>query len=234
LCDFSPLTSTSTLESHILRVQGASLSGRGLKIYLYNKATQKSELEVLLSRESFDRSFSVLPWKRLSEESYVLNLETRSFGKDVGQDRVYLVSIYDVPIDWLLGWEVETQDSGQRANPLTLKSSSKLGSFLYQLEASLDGQGTQGSNAGFFWLSQGYQDGWVAFWGREKLKHIKVNGWANGWILASDLQKEEELKITVVYWPQCLEFIGLGLLVWGVYKATSAKEVDKPKDDILE
>ena len=125
LCDFSPLNTTSTLESHILRVQGASLSGRGLKIYLYNKANQKSEVETLLTGESFDRSFSVLPWRKLPEASYVLNLETRSFGKDTGQDRVDSVSVYDVPIDWLLGWKIERLDSGQRPNPLALKSSSK-------------------------------------------------------------------------------------------------------------
>jgi hypothetical protein len=232
LCDFSPLTTTSTREPHLLRVQGANLAGRGLKIYLYNKANQKSELEVLLRGGSFDRSFSVLPWKKLPQESYVLNLETRSFGKDIGQDRIYSVSLYDIPIDWLLGWKAETQDSGPRANPLSLKSSPKRGSFLYRVEASMDGQDNQGSNEGLFMLSQSYQDGWLAFRGREKLRHVKINGWANGWILPSG--EVQEIQITVVYWPQYLEFIGLGLLALGVYKAILAKEVDKAEGNILE
>ena len=78
----------------------------------------------------------------------------------------------------------------------------------------------------------------------DKLEHVKVNGWANGWKIAGNQQKTknnkqqtgfgqliqtaqaqsfgelvsgntesvENVEIVLVYWPQYLQWLGLGLL----------------------
>lgn len=66
----------------------------------------------------------------------------------------------------------------------------------------------------------------------DRLEHVKVNGWANGWIIpdeetsdklqvtnengeivSSAVQDRNDKQIVMVYWPQNLEWIGLGMLV---------------------
>ena len=232
VCDFAPLTTTSTAEGHLLRVVGQSISGRGLKTYVYNKATGKAELEVLAFGSKFDKSFSLLPWKKTEPGSYVLNVETRSFGKDIGQDRVERIAVYDIPLDWILNWKVEKGEAGKGENPIKVSRVSKFGTFFYRVKLrASDGPGPtgEGENEGLIVLSQGFDRGWMAFGGVEKFKHLAVNSWANGWIIPQGTG-----DVTIIFWPQYLEFIGLGLMLLGVIKILSVKEVDKREGDILQ
>jgi len=56
-------------------------------------------------------------------------------------------------------------------------------------------------------LYQSYSPGWIALSNWKILPHVTVNNWANGWKLDSGYE-----KITLIYWPQYLEFFGLGVL----------------------
>ena len=44
----------------------------------------------------------------------------------------------------------------------------------------------------------------------ERLEKVKVNGWSNGWLVPKG-----EYRIEIVYWPQYLQWIGLGILIVG-------------------
>jgi len=41
-------------------------------------------------------------------------------------------------------------------------------------------------------------------------EHVLVNGWENGW--SFDSAQDKKLNLVIVFWPQYLEFVGLGLL----------------------
>ena len=56
--------------------------------------------------------------------------------------------------------------------------------------------------SGLLKLSQGYDQGWTSL----DLEHVKVDGWANGWIVP------QSGTVTIFYWPQLLEFLGFGVL----------------------
>ena len=73
-------------------------------------------------------------------------------------------------------------------------------------------------------LFQSYSPGWVAFQNGKLLDHVLVNNWANGWIL-DDRSLMLDIRnnnlgssiynlgsITIVFWPQYLEFAGFILL----------------------
>ncbi len=107
-------------------------------------------------------------------------------------------------------------------------------------------------------LSQGYEKGWGAWeisWSQNRLsrqggtgstitnlilgwlprvrmlKHVRVEGWKNGWVVPprrdsdqlsvisdqgdANQITDDRLLITIFYWPQVLEWVGLGLLVVG-------------------
>jgi hypothetical protein len=63
----------------------------------------------------------------------------------------------------------------------------------------------------------------MPWWFGERLDHVKVNGWANGWIVASDERGatsdvNNTSNVVIVFWPQYLEWGGLlalgGLGLW--------------------
>ena len=58
-------------------------------------------------------------------------------------------------------------------------------------------------------LNQSYDPGWVAFGNGKILRHVKVNNWANGWVLDDEINPE---NVKIIFWPQYLEFLGFILL----------------------
>lgn len=76
-------------------------------------------------------------------------------------------------------------------------------------------------------LSQAYHEGWIALTTNNKqlitFPHVKVNNWANGWLLDNDKQG----TIYIFFWPQVLEYLGFVLLL-GVGVAMSLKGRTKP------
>lgn len=62
-------------------------------------------------------------------------------------------------------------------------------------------------------LGQGYEEGWVAFPigdFKNKLEHLKVNSWANGWFIPAGVG-----EVYVLFWPQILEYLGFALIPFG-------------------
>jgi hypothetical protein len=59
--------------------------------------------------------------------------------------------------------------------------------------------------------NQAFESGWMIMCGLSPCKgqHVLVNGWANGWVVDSSI---DTTTIKVIFWPQVLEYIGLGVL----------------------
>lgn len=228
-CDYVGLLSLSTHKGYLLRLRGESRQGRPLKLYLYNKATGKIDIEALVDKGVFDNSYVVVDWQQFDEDSYVINLETRSFGRP-SVAIIESVTFYEFPIDWLLFWQTQNNlDIVGASNPdypEVLATKTGTHKYIVSLESNL------GDN-GIITLSQGYEDEWVAyqinsrmgeilpFVSGHKLEHVEVNGWANGWLLGplavsrQPLDQESNSYTTlIVYWPQYLEY--LGFLILGV------------------
>lgn len=226
--------------SYLMNVFGEGVSGRGMKFYLTNEATERTDLEVLLPTGEYNELFSILDWDKFgySDIPYSIRAETRSFS-GVSENRIENITFYPVNLEFFesiyLGNEpVEIK------NNLEVKKVKKVGTYKYNIEITTKNEGEEGLVA----LSQGYESGWRAFStfnyqlpifnfqlnipkiGRE-FKHLKVNGWQNGWLVPSrtsdiGLQSSEidsrELTadsqtILIVYWPQYLQFFGFGILV---------------------
>lgn len=66
---------------------------------------------------------------------------------------------------------------------------------------------------------QSYHQGWIAIscnWKVRRcqpLQHLVVNNWANGWTTNIDSEPDHTEQIIVFFWPQILQFGGLGLAV---------------------
>ena len=202
-CDFFYYPELSYSKGYILRIKGENKQGRGLKIYLRNVAARRMDLEELLPSGSFDEYFFILP-RSLEGNGYTLTLETRSFGKVASENVVEGIEFYPVPIAALMEVELDTKNSSLIRNNIKINRVRKSGTAWYKIDFT---------GSGLLVLGQGYEEGWLAYLvnGRlptSKLPHVKVNSWANGWIVP-----EGEHKIVILYWPQVLQYLGFLILI---------------------
>jgi hypothetical protein len=246
-CDRMALASERTDKEYLLRLWGESQSGRPLKMYVYNNAAGRNDLEVLLPTGAFDSSYPLLSWPLLAPADYSAALENRSFGREVSRNRLDGMAVYPVPLVWISKITVQPKGSGfggemaegqvsrdsqlatrEIQNTLQIQNVQKYGTSHYRVVVGHKPQATSDKQTGLVALGQGYDAGWIAYqipdtrnqisviapwWFGERLEHVKVNGWGNGFLVTSDQIPETSSHIVIVYWPQYLEWGGLLLLV---------------------
>ncbi len=220
-CDFFAYQNLSYKNSYVLHIQGQNKKGRSLKVYLYNFASKKMDLEELLPEGDFDKYFIVYQKPNLEkQEGYSLNIETRSFGKVESENILSSIEFYPFDLSTIESIYKGGNSPKQIKNDLKILSSQKRGND-YLLTTK---------DIGVLFFNQGYDAGWQAFnincqkgvvcsfkkvlpWFFTKpLPHFKVNSWANGWKVNSG-----EEKLLIVFWPQYLEWIGFGVLIISFY-----------------
>jgi hypothetical protein len=237
-CDWFYYPTLDRSRAYLLYIRGKNLSGRGLKIYLYNTRTKRMDLEELLPSElegEFENYFVVYPsesqdvYRYVSDfedvaPGYTLNVETRSFGKVLSENIIEDITFIPIDIDWfyqLSSLEGQSFDSNKVIpNNLKILDIKKYGTWFYKVKVEEKG-------GGLFVLGQGYEKGWMAFkLPNHKLKitnfpsyisgikfmpHVRVNSWENGWLVSSTGDSQNSI-IYILYWPQVLEWVGFGFL----------------------
>lgn len=224
-CDFSEYKHLEGFDGYVLRVAGENIKGRGVKAHLLNLGNNRIDLEELLPQGKFDQSFIVDP---TSNQGYSLHLETKSFGHK-SENNISAVNLIPFPLAWTR--DISIGDSNKvntRNNLITLSDEVKQGTGHYN--AKVKSQQTDS----LIQLSQGFNRGWQAFiyqdtnsfdqlipWARgTELEHVKVNSWANGWLVPVG-----EYDLIIIFWPQYLQYLGFALLGFGVIYLVKAKQV---------
>ena len=207
VCDYIEMSTLDSRVPYLMRVKGEDITGRSLKYFLYNTTSKRNDLEYLLDKGKFDQTFVLLPWTYSG--SYSLNIETRSFGQKT-ENVLEPVEVRYFPLAQIAGMKTLDGQSKQESSTLQIRGVRKTGTWLYRVWVT---------GSGLLRLSQGYDKGWVgigSFDFAQDLRHVKVDGWANGWILrpAQDkLVDEGEQEIMIFFWPQLLEYLGFAMLV---------------------
>ncbi|MBP9702680.1 hypothetical protein KBD69_03245 [Candidatus Woesebacteria bacterium] len=215
VCDYVVMEAPFTRVPHLLRLRGENTEGRSIKFFLYNTGSKRNDIEYLLGKGKFDQTFSLLPWDW--DGYYTLNIETRSFGQSAENKIEPVVGMY-VPLDKIAKAKiVDDRNSGLPVmNNANVKYVKKTGTWLY-------GLGVKGD--GLIRLSQGYDEGWIGinigdwnwknpFDSAQSLRHVKVDGWANGFILnnESGITNNTNQIVIIFYWPQLLQYLGFVVL----------------------
>jgi hypothetical protein len=223
-CDYFYYPTLDYSQAYYMRIIGKNISGRSLKFYLYNIKDKNAIIEELLPTGNFDKSYLILPTesRQSAKLGYTLNVETRSFGKVKSENLVTGIEFY--PVGYM------TKRSPLQSNNLEILGVKKYGTWGYRVETS---------GTGLLELGQGYDKGWVAFALQPNFKfleHIKVDSWANGWIIEKSHTEggysisNLKSQIWIVYWPQLLEWgggvLGVSSLIFIVLK--------KRKEDLLD
>lgn len=192
ICDYVAMPELDTRLSYLMRMQGQDVAGRSTKFFLYNTWSKRNDLEYLLSSGKFDQTFGLLPWG--ADGSYTLNISVQSFGQYT-ENILQPVEVRWFPIEQIAGARiiVNNEQTYRMSNDLKIDEVKKIGTWLYKVNVT---------GKGLLKLSQGYDEGWISI----GLTHVKVDGWANGWIIPSSG------VATIFYWPQLLEYLGFGIL----------------------
>lgn len=207
-CDYISFPHLKYSEGYVLRIAGKNTAGRGLKIYLFDSKTQLPYMEEILPAGEFDETYFVYP-REIEGEGYILNLETRSFGRIPSEN--LLIEVEAIPVDYsyLENYKIVPQDPERIRNNLKILDVQKMGSLIYKIK--VEGEG-------LFTLDQGFEKGWIAMQlpinnlKLTILDNVKVNSWANGWLVDSSSCSQLEIgncELLIIYWPQALEWVGL-------------------------
>ncbi len=202
-CDYVSFPILKYSEGYVLRITGENKVGRSLKIYLFDSVSQNPILEEILPIGNFDESYFIYP-RDLKGDGYILNFETRSFGRMSSENLISNIEFFPVDYEFLASYQSGASGIPEKIqNNLQIESVKKYGTWGYKVITS---------GEGLLSLGQGYERGWKAFEIVDKklkiLDHIKVNSWSNGWLIPStDLFNYS--SIYLVFWPQVLEWGGL-------------------------
>lgn len=209
LCEGLELADINQNESYLLRWKYINESGRTIKFFLYNQASNRVDLEELLPENQVEAAYSIISWPNLSNEGYKLTYENRSLGQN-SSNIINEISVYRLPSSFIKKIRIEPQDYEElTSNKVKVESTTKFGNFFYISKV------LNINNSGLLVLDQGFDKGWVGLKVEgikiNNLEHVIYNGWANGWKLPKG-----EFYFIIFYWPQLLSFAGfiLGILVF--------------------
>ncbi len=201
-----------------------------LETYLDNDGKEKVYYFITTPRGYYD----------LDYEIYFDNI---SEGKEKVENILKSVEIYQIPYQYLKSLKLLKNDFNENeyiSKKATYSNfiTKKLSYFLYEIKIPIK-QSNNFNNLTLY-LSQSYHPGWKAYqiecqnsnlkcqiykifpflFGNELKNHVLVNNWANGWQISSNIKhltsntlEKEKLNIVIMFWPQYLEFLGLGVLV---------------------
>ena len=185
-------------------------SGLPMTFYIDNPYEKRAELETRLSKITEDNVAIIEPSEKYFQ-GYGFHLITKSVGDEIGKDQIKEFSEYPFPVNTLLTLSLEKDSaiplmSLVKSSPITFKKGNPSAYEVQNLP----------KDANYLILSQAYQPGWKAYANGKELKnHVLVNNWANAWLLdnLTIQQFNNSPKITIIFWPQYLEFIGFGVFV---------------------
>lgn len=189
---------------YLIKIKSKNTSGEPLFFYVTDDTKNQSVIEEKLRAET---EYLILPPKFEYGLGYTLAFQNKSFDNYKAINELREVSIYLFPYD-----EIKDTILVSRREPES--NLEEVADFKIEKDSYFFYRFWSPSSRGYLTLSQSFDPGWIAISNGKILKHVKVNNWANGWKLDG-----QSNSVTIIYWPQYLEFFGfilLGLLFFRI------------------
>ncbi len=192
---------------YLIKIRSRNIKGSPLFFYIIDETKKQSMLEEKLRNES---EYFILPHKFDYGLGYSFVFQNKSYENYPSENILKEVSVYLFPYDALKDVKfINKNQSILLSNSLSSFEAKKINYFTYKV--LLNNETPLLNN---LILYQSYDPGWIAFANGKILPHVLINNWANGWLINNETMKQSNNgTILIIFWPQYLEFIGLGLLV---------------------
>ena len=195
-------------EGYIVQLKTKNITGLPIKYRLTNARGISYEENYFDPDNNQDKLSFIAPPVFDNDLNYTFEITNRSFGNLESVNDLYSLEYWHFPYrlissGYILPVSRHVVSDFPHRGTLSVVNIKQINPLFYKIDVS--GQG-------LLVLSQGYDEGWIA----PPIKHVKVDGWANGWII------ENSGEVTIFYWPQLLEYLGfvmLGATIWVIYKS---------------
>jgi len=189
--------------AYLLKITSRTVSGFPLTLTVTTLKDQQKYLLTLLNQHSeWQSQYWVLPPFEKFDQGIEIRLNNHSYNSTASVSEVR--EIYLAPIN---SGAFAGLDESTNSQPVTNALSTQARNYwLYKTQLF-------GGERQTLILSQAFDPGWKAYLNGVELKeHVLVNNWANAWLLPEGASGE----IEIIFWPQYLQFIGFGLLFFGL------------------
>ena len=183
---------------YLVTVQSKTVEGRNLFFYIIDSTKKQSYLE---DRLQLDKEYFFLSPKFQYGVGYGFTFQSNSYKNFPSVNQVNGLEIYAFPYEVLKNLALlKKGDEVRQAQFFNDFTAEKKNYGNYTVSPA--------QKNGVIILNQAFDNGWKAYQNGKELKdHVLINNWANGWVLDGSTE-----KISILFWPQYLEYLGFGLL----------------------
>ena len=201
--------------SYMLSLQTRNKKGLPPSINLFtNKELRNFTYSSLLSTpDKFGTDYRILPSGDMFDSGLSILINSTAYTHEPSVNDIAEVSIYPIPLNFISSFKISQNADKEfvtrQINPKVEKKN------VYKYTVSIP----SGSENHYIVLDQSFHTGWTAIYrcnwfllGCKALPHVKINNWANGWKIPDTISPEVS-NITIVFWPQYLEFAGFAIFL---------------------
>jgi len=219
---FYNLSSLSQDLGYALSFRSRNISGLPLRLCIKDLYSRRCEIYDELSKnKNWSDDIFVLPPMEQGL-GYSIDINNVSVGNIPTINELSWIKIVPLPYSFLTGIRIEKPGF---ENKIEQKISLNFTDFGFGKIVNLPFDIPDGTT---IILNQAFEKNWKAyyvkranflakyfpfFFGQEIKEHVLVNNWANGWRVDDRLVTNHQQLITIIYWPQYLEFLGFGLMI---------------------
>ncbi|PIY72468.1 hypothetical protein COY87_00785, partial [Candidatus Roizmanbacteria bacterium CG_4_10_14_0_8_um_filter_33_9] len=196
---------------YIFKIKNKNIAGRRMYFYITDNTRKQILIEDRL-RE--DTAYYFLPPKYQYGLGYSIVFENESSVIEQSENQLETIETYIFPATEIKQIKMSNNIPNTILSEQINFTSKKRNYFTYEVQLN---------NKATVILYQSFHPGWVAYnvptnnWMNQNLAflfgqkintHVLINNWANGWLI-----EPETKNIVIIFWPQYLQYLGLGLLL---------------------
>ena len=199
VCDHFYLSDLDHRLGYLIKISAQNLSSLPAIFAVQVDSLGRSPLETYLSDGI---NYQVLPPTENFNQGYTLYFSTDSYGKEINRNLLESTEVFYWPYAFIksLRWQNSDQVLA-KSQPLVCDFNvKKKALWFYQVDLPAN------CDAKYISLAQAYDQGWLAVQEGKQLEQLKLNNWANAWLMQDEFATG---SIYIFYWPQLLEYLGL-------------------------
>ncbi len=195
-CDYFSFPNLVHNIGYLVEVESQNVSGLPLRFCIANNTTKKCDLYLSLpTNKHFQKNVLLIPPTHDGGAGYNLHIDNYSVGNISSVNRLKNIRISPFPYQWISRINSATDNKDYPSN-LIVSAVNQYSPMLTTVKFT-----NPGENYGLVTLNQTYEKGWWVF----NTPHVKVNGWANGWVV----KPGQKGTLVMIYLPQLLELLGM-------------------------
>lgn len=193
-CDYLSATNLPHNIAYLLKIESQNVSGLPLRICVANNSTKRCDLYINLPiNKKFADNFLVIPPANDGGFGFDIHTDNISVGNEASINRLKELKIYPFPYYWLSQMSF-TDNSISNSEQLQISEVKRTLPFFYTIKYQ-----KKTDYPSLLVLNNAFEKGWIS----TKGEHVKVNSWANGWIVT-----DQGGELSIIYLPQLLELLG--------------------------